>query len=87
MWTTEKPEVCDSCGYPAKKLTPTVLESWKNPRCGQKVPMCDLCRKTKTGLCDDYNDQCTADTRELLRTICHVGNAILAAIRSEDTTS
>lgn len=74
--STEKSEECDCCGYQTEALTMyvqgynPVVESW----------LCDLCAGTPAGQTIPYPRQYEGEA-SMLRTICYVGNAIIAAIK------
>lgn len=77
---TEKPEQCESCQFEtdAIKAYRTTRNFPRGP-CPDKW-LCDLCASTIAGNAHEYPEQFPG-THDVVRTICFVGNAILAEIR------
>lgn len=72
---------CDSCGYHKVELTfyPWDNNPWDNEQRGTPGKrICQLCADTMTGRSLQYPNQ--FPHADVMKTICHVGNAILAAI-------
>jgi hypothetical protein len=70
------PRDCDSCDYPAPlaAFDPALLADSREPKL-----LCELCAGTAAGHALDYPSQ--YPNADVLKTICHVGNAILAELR------
>ena len=78
---------CESCGYE------TLLKAYtRAPHIEHVAPrdepypwkwLCDLCARTLAGNAVDYPTQ--YPDRHIMQTVCHVGNAILAALRPPDS--
>ncbi len=70
-------KLCDSCGYETK----TAEYAWDSVH-GQPTPepmnLCALCAGTQAGNTVQYPHE----NKDILRAICHVGNAVLAEIES-----
>lgn len=71
-------EQCDCCKFPAKTKKYQKDSSRDNPSPGF-MNICDLCAHTSAGNTVEY----PRDNQDVLRTICYVGNAILAEIRKQ----
>lgn len=82
---SEKPEGCFSCGFETVNLTeyPRRRAIDYAEGCETKW-LCELCASTDAGTAVDYPTQ-FVDIASL-RTICYVGNVILAAIRARSET-
>jgi hypothetical protein len=77
--STEKPEECECCGFKTSALKE--YQSLKNFPLDEKKWQCELCAGTMTGSFSDYPKQHDPDTLCVMKTICYVGNAILAEIK------
>lgn len=75
---------CWSCGWETLDLEayPTAPRPYDISEENKGKWLCDLCASTLTGSALDYPTHYDAPT---LRTICYVGNAILATLRSKDS--
>lgn len=81
---SDKPEFCLSCGFGTTHLTGYPRRRNINYAEGCETKwLCDLCASTDAGTAVDYPTQ-YPDIASL-RTVCYVGNVILAAIRSRTT--
>ena len=75
---------CDYCGYAGTNVrwvrypASTRGDNENNGRI-----LCDLCCGTAIGTYDEYALTKNKDTVDILRTICYVGNAIIAAIKAQ----
>lgn len=81
MSNEEKPAECDCCQFKTEQLVAygTTRGSPKQP-CPDKW-LCDLCASTMTGTAHEYPEQyAEGNAYEVMRTICFVGNTVLAAI-------
>lgn len=84
--STDKPEQCFCCGFETDKLTlyanieTTLAGGGKTRR--DDFWYCDLCAQTAASNLSRY-PAVTPSASEVLRTICYVGNAILAAIAAD----
>lgn len=78
---SEKPEECECCRFETMDLKE--YDSARNfPQKPDETKwLCQLCANTMTGAFADYPQQHDRDALEVMKTICHVGNAILAAIK------
>lgn len=82
----EKSEECDCCHFPTADLT--LYESSGIDR-HLRIPnrwLCALCAATPAGTADVFPAQYQGQ-REILRTICYVGNSILAELRRRGEAS
>ncbi len=70
-----EPRDCDSCGYPAP------LATFQSAPTNEPKTICELCAGTYAGSALDYPSQ--YPNADVLKTICHVGNAILAELRKK----
>ena len=81
----ENPGECECCGYATKKLRyfeklPTTIAGGGRVREGD-FWYCELCCSTPASNADRYPGQ-YADT-DAMKTICYVGNVLLAAIKAK----
>jgi len=79
----EKPDECECCGFKTEAIT-----AYRTNRNFPKGPcpdkwLCNLCASTMAGTAHEYPEQYfEGRAGEVLKTICFVGNTILAAIAS-----
>lgn len=75
----EEPQTeCDSCRYDGAPLKSCVHRLPRGDK--QVVQVCELCYATMTSTALQYPSQ-FGESAEVMRTICFVGNTILAAIK------
>jgi hypothetical protein len=76
----DDPPECDSCHFvgPVKGYETFA----PGPMKGQTKHLCALCASTLAGNALEYPDQ--YPHRDVLRTICYVGNVLLAAIQERN---
>ncbi len=74
---TENPGECDSCGFKTEAVT-------ECPDLAKAEPpwYCELCKSTHAGVAHQYPSQ--YQNADVLRTICYVGNVILAKMEGKD---
>lgn len=79
---TEKPEECECCGFETAELKE--YDSNKNfpEKRGETKRLCGLCAGTMTGSFADYPQQHDRDLLYVMKTVCYVGNAILAQLKA-----
>ena len=79
---SEKPEECECCEFKTAELK--AYRSDKNfpQERDEKKWLCDLCASTMTGAFHDYPEQHDRDSLYVMKTVCYVGNAIIAAIKT-----
>ncbi len=70
-------KICDSCGY-GTKTNEYAWDSVRDKPTPKPMNLCTLCADTLAGNTVQY----PRENQDILRTICHVGNAILDEIRS-----
>lgn len=86
---SEKPEACHCCGFETDKLTlyanveTTLAGSGKTRR--DDFWYCELCANTSSSMFSRHPNV-TPSSSEVMRTICYVGNAIIAAIAERPTS-
>jgi hypothetical protein len=80
MERPEKPDECDACHFETKALT---YYGRERPLRGEREHkwLCDLCASTNSGNTLEYPEQWPDRSADVLRTVCYVGNVILAAVR------
>jgi hypothetical protein len=76
----ETPE-CDCCHYPASDLAKYEAHDVLSRAKGENKLLCRLCSHTMTSVYQEYTNLYSSDTTEIMKTICHVGNAIIDAIK------
>lgn len=80
----EKPEECDSCGFVTTELQLFADQDTTIGGGGKTIKadfwFCDLCCSTATSAYDRYPDQTPSNT-QMMKTICYVGNVVLAELR------
>lgn len=79
---SNKPEECQSCYYPTEALTEYDAADSIGRFEGRKKWICNLCASTETGRIIDYPRQFEGQA-ETMRTICYIGNVLLAALGKE----
>lgn len=84
MSDNEKPNECQSCGFPTKKLQlfeqlDTTLGGGGGRINHRDFWFCDLCSGTITSTAHRYPGQ--YDGLSTMRVVCYVGNEILAALK------
>jgi len=79
---SEKPEECECCKFKTSELKKYHSDNnWPQERDNVKW-LCDLCANTHTGSFNEYPQQHDRDSLCVMKTVCYVGNAIIAAIRT-----
>lgn len=76
----EKPGCCDSCEFETSELIAYPVRR-NFPKESEPKWLCDLCASTAAGSAHEYPEQ-YGESAQVLKTICYVGNAVLAAIAS-----
>jgi len=82
----ENPGECECCGFPT-----TVLTFW--PKLDTTISgggkiiktdfwYCELCSSTLAGVASRYPGRAGYENADVMKVICHVGNLILAALRT-----
>jgi hypothetical protein len=78
----EKSEECDSCGFRTEALIAYPVRR-NFPKESAPKWLCDLCASTMAGNAHEYPEQFREGRAgDVMKTICFVGNTILAAIAS-----
>jgi hypothetical protein len=95
-WESPPPKIdgCDSCGYEpvavkAYHRAANVEHDWRQGLLDDAYPdgaypwkwLCELCANTATPLFLDYRHRMTPES-DVMRTVCYVGNRILAELRA-----
>ncbi|HEX2242023.1 MAG TPA: hypothetical protein VHK27_01955 [Gammaproteobacteria bacterium] len=77
------PDACECCNFETKELKPYETNRYFPKQPVETKWICKLCADTMTGAFSDYPNQHNADSLEIMKTICHVGNAILAELKKK----
>lgn len=77
---THPPTECDSCGFETNNLH--VVEPQKGSQEKTRKHLCTLCWSTPTSTAMLFGNVRPDLSHETLRTICFVGNSIIAAIEA-----
>lgn len=72
---------CDACSSKNVITVPYRMHrNWPEDRSNDYMNLCDLCASTPMGNAYEYPEQ-YEDERNILKTICYIGNAIIKAIK------
>lgn len=81
----DKPEECDCCGFVTNDLNlfkdqeTTIAGGGKTRQ--DDFWYCDICCSTQTSVYDRYPNQTPSNT-VVMKTICYIGNTLLAALKA-----
>lgn len=80
----EKPKECECCRFETGelKLYSGLWGSLDGGRTPISAWYCDLCASTQASTADRYTALYSSDYREILKTICYIGNAVIAAVKT-----